>query len=61
MSRLRSLISLRLGLAGTLLAFLCVASVTDGALQEFCATVGYIGLGIAVPILFIQRFLERRS
>lgn len=38
-----------------MLAVLAIASVTHGAIQEFCATVAYAGLAVAAVLLYVER------
>lgn len=38
-----------------MLVVLAVASVTHGGIQELCATIAYIGLGVAAVFLYVER------
>lgn len=44
-----------------LLAIFAIASVTNGLIQELCATLAYIGLGVAAVVLYVDRRRSRRS
>lgn len=48
-------------LGAAILVVLGVASLTNGPIQELCATAGYLGIGAAALLLIGERFAKPRE